>query len=252
MRIGIVQHDIVWESRDETLARVEPLVDKAVADGAQLVVLPEMFAVGFTMSTDVVAEPAGGGDTAAWLSAQAARHGVWAGGSIPEGAPRPRNTFVLAAPDGSTQHRYAKRHPFAYGGETEHYDAGDERVTVDVDGLRVSPLICYDLRFADASWSLAPGTDVYVYVASWPSPRRHHWRSLLVARAIENQAYVVGVNRVGRGGGLDYAGDSMVIDPMGEVLCDAGAEEGVHVVDVDPGVVADVRARLPFLQDRRP
>lgn len=250
MRVGLVQHDIAWESRDETLARVEPLVDKAVAEGAELVVLPEVFAVGFTMDTAKVAEPAGGGETAAWLAAQAARHGIWIGGSVPEGTPRPRNTFVIAGADG-TVHRYAKRHPFAYGGESEHYDAGDERVTVTLDGLRVSPLICYDLRFADASWSLAADTDVYLYVASWPAPRRHHWRSLLVARAIENQAYVVGVNRVGSGGGLDYAGDSMVVDPMGEVLCDAGADEGVHVVDIDPTRVAQVRADLPFLEDRR-
>jgi len=249
MKVGLVQHDIVWESRDATLARVEPLVDKAVADGAGLVLLPEMFAVGFSMATATIAEPEGG-PTSQWLSAQAARHGAWVAGSIPEGAPRPKNVFVLASPDGA-QHRYAKRHPFAYGGESEHYDAGDERVTVDVDGLRVSPLVCYDLRFADASWPLAPETDVYVYIASWPAPRRNHWRSLLVARAIENQAYVIGVNRVGSGGGLEYAGDSMVIDPMGDVLCDAGGDEGVHVVDVDPARVAQVRADLPFLQDRR-
>ncbi|HYD09208.1 MAG TPA: carbon-nitrogen family hydrolase [Acidimicrobiales bacterium] len=249
MKVGIVQHDIAWESRDETLARVEPLVDKTVADGASFVVLPEMFAVGFSMNTDAVAEPVDG-PTAQWLVAQAARHGVWIGGSVPEGRPRPRNTFVLAGPD-STVHRYAKRHPFGFGGETEHYDAGDERLTVDVDGVRVSPLICYDLRFADASWPLAGDTDVYVYVASWPSPRRHHWRSLLVARAIENQAYVVGVNRVGSGGGLDYAGDSLVVDPMGELVVDAGSEEGAHVVEVDPAVVAQVRADLPFLGDRR-
>ena len=124
-------------------------------------------------------------------------------------------------------------------------------MTVDVDGLRVSPLVCYDLRFADASWPLAAATDLYVYVASWPAPRRHHWRSLLVARAIENQAYVVGVNRVGSGGGLDYAGDSMAVDPMGEVLVDAGSGEAVVVVDVDPGRVEQVRAELPFLADRR-
>jgi predicted amidohydrolase len=250
MRVGLVQHDIVWEAREETLAHVEPLVDKAVADGAELVVLPEMFAVGFTMNTDAVAEDEGG-PTSQWLSSQAARTGAWVGGSVPEGRPRPRNTFVLAAPDGATQHRYAKRHPFAYGGETAHYDAGDERVTVDVGALRVSPLICYDLRFADASWPLAPATDVYLYIASWPAPRRHHWRSLLVARAIENQAYVVGVNRVGDGGGLAYAGDSLAVDPMGQVLVDAGSDEAVHVVDIDPARVAQVRADLPFLQDRR-
>lgn len=249
MKVGLVQHDIVWEDRGANLARVEPLVEKAVADGAELVVLPELFAVGFTMVTERVAEPEGG-PTSAWLADMASRHGAWVGGSIPEGRPKPGNVFVLASPSGA-QHRYAKRHPFAYAGEHEHYAAGEERVTVDVGGLRVSPLVCYDLRFADASWPLAPQTDAYVYIASWPAPRRHHWRSLLVARAIENQAYVVGVNRVGSGGGLDYAGDSMVVDPMGEVVVDAGSEESVHVIDVDPAHVAQVRNDLPFLEDRR-
>jgi len=157
MRIGLVQHDIAWEDRDATLARVEPLVEKTVADGAELVVLPELFAVGFTMATERVAEPEGG-PTSSWLAKLAAQHGVWLGGSVPEGQPKPGNVFVLAAPTGA-QHRYVKRHPFAYAGEHEHYRAGDERLTVAVDGLRVSPLVCYDLRFADASWSLAPQTD---------------------------------------------------------------------------------------------
>ncbi|MCU1374457.1 MAG: putative carbon-nitrogen hydrolase, partial [Actinomycetia bacterium] len=216
----------------------------------RLVVLTEMFAVGFSMDPDRVAEPTDG-PTVAWLVDRAATHGVWLAGSVPErGAGRPRNVLVVAGPDG-TVHRYAKVHPFTYSGEHEHYDAGTELVTIDVEGVRVSLFVCYDLRFADEFWGLAPTTDLYVVVANWPAKRRHHWRSLLVARAIENQAYVVGCNRVGTGDGLEYAGDSAVIDPLGEVLASAASTEAVLVVDVDPAVVAATRQRFPFLTDRR-
>jgi predicted amidohydrolase len=219
---------------------------------ADLIVLPEMFAVGFTMSTAAVAERPDG-PTTAWLVEQAAARRSWIGGSVPvvlEGADRPSNVFTLAAPDGAV-HRYAKRHPFSFAGEDEHYAPGAERLTVDIDGVRVSPFVCYDLRFADAFWPIAEDTDVYLVVASWPQARRDHWRTLLRARAIENQAFVVGVNRVGSGGGLDYAGDSCIVDPLGEVLVTAASVETVLTCDVDAALVAKVRSELPFLADRR-
>jgi predicted amidohydrolase len=158
--------------------------------------------------------------------------------------------LVLAAPDG-TVHRYAKIHPFTYGREDEHYAAGDRHVVVDVEGLRVALFVCYDLRFADEFWRLAPSTDAYLVVANWPASRRHHWQSLLTARAIENQAYVVGVNRVGNGGGLDYCGDSRIVDPLGETLASAAHTESIVIADIEPATVQDVRSRFPFLQDRR-
>jgi predicted amidohydrolase len=248
MRVAVVQHDIAWEDRDATLARVGALLDGVETD---LVVLPEMFAVGFTMARAVAEAP--DGPTTEWLVTRAASMGAWMGGSIPvvlDGADRPSNVFTLVSPNGAI-HRYAKRHPFSYASETEHYAPGSARVTVDVDGVRVSPFVCYDLRFADAMWPIAGDTDVYLVVASWPQARRAHWQTLLRARAIENQSYVVGVNRVGAGGGLEYAGDSAVIDPLGEVLVSAASVETVLTVDIDPGVVAKVRADLPFLADRR-
>ena len=252
MRVAAVQHDIVWEDRAGTLDRVAPLVATAAEDGARLILLPEMFAVGFTMTTDRVAEPPDG-PTTSWLVEQASRHGVWLGGSVPERLPasdRPRNVFVLSSPAGDV-HRYAKVHPFSYSGEHEHYDAGSELVTIDVEGVRVTPFVCYDLRFADEFWQTAHGTDLYVVVANWPAPRHRHWEALLPARAIENQAYVAGVNRIGRGGKLPYAGGSCIVDPLGEVLVDAGDDEVVVAADVDPATVAEIREKFPFLRDRR-
>jgi predicted amidohydrolase len=252
MRVAAIQHDIVWEDRAATCARLEPWLDAAAASGARLAVLSEMFAVGFSMDTGAIAEPEEG-PTSHWLRDQAKRHGLWIYGSIPERAPtgvRPRNVGVLAGPEGEI-HRYAKLHPFTYSGEHEHYDAGAGTLTVSIEGLRVSLFVCYDLRFADDWWAIAGDTDCYLVCANWPEARRSHWQALLVARAIENQAYVVGVNRVGHGGKLEYAGDSRIVDPMGEVLAGGARSEALLVADVDPARVAEVRAAFPFLQDRR-
>ena len=252
MKIAAIQHDIVWEDRDATFARLRPLIAGAAGAGARLAVVTEMFSVGFSMDTARIAEPEDG-PSAAFLRTEAMRHGMWLYGSAPErqpGADKPRNVGLLVAPDGTVT-RYAKIHPFTYGREHEHYGAGTETVTVDVEGLRVSLFVCYDLRFADEFWMLAPQTDCYLLCANWPEGRRHHWQSLLVARAIENQAYVVGVNRVGEGGKLNYVGDSRIVDPLGELLAAGAGTEALLVADVTPERVAEVRNRFRFLPDRR-
>ncbi|MFW3171518.1 carbon-nitrogen family hydrolase [Geodermatophilus sp. CPCC 206100] len=252
MRIAVVQHDIVWEDRTANFARLGPQVARAVGAGAELVLLSETFSTGFTM-TPGIGEPEGG-PSSRFLQERAAEHGVWVAGSCPEVAPEaelPYNSLVLAGPDG-TVHRYRKLHPFSHGGEHERFRAGDEPLTVEIGGLRVTPFICYDLRFADVFWAAALDTDVYVVTANWPAARRHHWQTLLRARAIENQAYVVGCNRVGAAGdGTEHAGDSMVVSPMGELLATAAGTETIVLADLDPAEVAATRDRLRFLPDRR-
>jgi predicted amidohydrolase len=252
MRVAALQHDIVWEDRNANFVALAPRVAAAAAAGARLVVLTEMFATGFSMNVAATAEPAGGPATS-FLVEQAQHHDVWLAGSVAErdhGADRPFNTLVLAAPDGAL-HRYRKIHPFTHAREHEHFAAGDSYVTVDVDGLRVTLFVCYDLRFADEFWATGPDTDVYVVPANWPDTRRAHWRTLLRARAIENQAYVVGVNRVGTGGRLTYVGDSMIVDPMGEILASAAGGEAMLVCEIEAAVVRKTRDRFRFLQDRR-
>jgi predicted amidohydrolase len=256
MRIAAVQHDIVWEDRDANVARLAPWVSRAVGAGAELVLLTETFSTGFSM-TPGIGEPEGG-PSAQFLAGQAAEHGVWVGGTCPEiadghgkDAALPYNSFVLAGPDGTT-HRYRKLHPFTHAGEHERFRAGEKPTTVEIGGLRVTPFICYDLRFANVFWDAAPATDVYLVPANWPSPRRHHWQTLLQARAIENQAYVVGVNRVGRdGNGVEHAGDSRIVSPMGELLATAAGVETLVLADVDAAEVAATREKFAFLPDRR-
>lgn len=252
MIVAGIQHDIVWEDPTANFERLAPMVQQAAKDGARLVVLTEMYATGFSMKTERIAEPVDGPSTA-FLVEQARGHDVWICATVPEANPendRPYNQLVLVAPDGDT-HRYAKIHPFTYGREHEHYSAGDSFLTVTIDGVRCSFFVCYDLRFANEFWALAHDTDCYVVPANWPAARREHWRTLLQARAIENQAYVVGVNRVGDGGKLYYSGDSLIIDPFGEVLADAGDGECVITAEVDATRVQTVRSEYPFLPDRR-
>lgn len=256
LRIAAIQHEIVWQDREANFARLAPMISGAVAGGAGLVLLTETFSTGFAFDTPDIAEPEGG-PSSQFLAEQATTHDVWVGGSCPEVSPdapdddqRPSNSFVLAGPDGSV-HRYRKIHPFSHAEEERYVRPGTEFVTVEVDGVRLSLFVCYDLRFADEFWVLAPDTDAYLVVANWPAKRRLHWQTLLRARAIENQAYVVGVNRVGHGGGIDYSGDSAVIDPLGEVLASGAGAETVLFADVDPDHVASTRTHFRFLQDRR-
>jgi predicted amidohydrolase len=253
VRVAGLQHDIAWEDRDTNFARLAPMIAGAAAAGARLIVLTEMFSSGFSMAVDRVAELPDG-PSASFLVDQSRTHGVWICGSIPErphADAKPFNQLVLAAPDGTTR-RYAKIHPFGYGAEPEHYAAGDAFLTVDIDGVRCSFFVCYDLRFADEFWPLASDTDCYVVPANWPRQRAAHWKALLPARAIENQAYVVGVNRVGTGDGLTYVGDSVILDPLGEVVAAADCDaECVVAGNVDPERVRAVREKYPFLRDRR-
>jgi predicted amidohydrolase len=251
MKVAAIQHDIVWQDGEATRRHVEPLIAQAAAQGARLIALAEMFATGFSMLPERIAEEPGGPNEQ-FLVDQARRHGAWLIASVAQYGQRgrPTNVAILAAPDGTT-YRYDKIHPFSYAGEHEKYDAGTEPLTVDVEGLRVSVFVCYDLRFADEFWALAHDTDLYVVVANWPEPRREHWRTLLRARAIENQAYVLGVNRVGNAKQIPHVGDSAIIDPLGRTLAEASLGEAVLVSDVAASTVADVRAEYPFLADRR-
>jgi predicted amidohydrolase len=252
MKLAGIQSDIVWEDPPANFSRLAPWIQAAAGAGAGLVVLPEMFACGFSMAAARLAESPGGPATQ-FLVDQARRHNVHLCGSLPErpaGADKPFNTLVLASPSGQVA-RYRKIHPFTFAGEHHHYGAGEDFVTVTIDGVRCTLFVCYDLRFSDEFFATAPHTDLHIVAANWPEARRHHWTALLTARAIENQAYVAGVNRVGDGGGLHYTGDSRIVDPWGETLAAAAAQPTLILADVDAKIVADARETFPVLKDRR-
>lgn len=253
LRVAAVQHDIVWNDPAANRAALDTPIAAAAAHGARLVLLAETFSTGFGFTDPNLTVEAPGGPTTTWMSQQAVAHNIWLGGTLAEradGDEKPANTFVLAGPDG-TEHRYRKIHPFSHSGEHEHVTAGTEHVTATIDGVRCTLFICYDLRFADEFWQCAADTDCYLVPANWPASRRDHWTTLLRARAIENQAYVVGINRVGSGDGLDYSGDSRIIDPSGSELVTASNVPTTLYADIDTDHVVAIRDRFRFLQDRR-
>ena len=255
LKVSLVQMDMAWEDVAENHRRAARLLSKASDAGAKLALLPEMFSTGFSMEPERIAQ-AQGGVSEVFLAGRAAALGLWILASVPQKekkSSRARNVALLVSPGGDVT-RYAKIHPFSWGGEDKHYEAGDRVVTADVEGVRVTPFVCYDLRFPEPFRVAARDTDLFCLVANWPDARREHWRTLLRARAIENQAYVAGVNRAGEGGGARYAGDSAVIGPLGETLVDATADygEAVLVCDVDTANVARLRGKFPALEDVRP
>jgi len=211
-----------------------------------------MFATGFSMNTEELAQPEGG-PIERFMADQARQHGLHLIGTVAvQGQRLPRNEALLFAPDGGLLLRQPKIHPFGLAGEDHKIEGGRSLEVVDVAGFGTAAAVCYDLRFPELFRALTfRGATLIVVPANWPTPRVTAWTHLLVSRAIENLGYVIGVNRVGTGGDLDYDGCSAIIDPMGEVLATNQGHEAVLVADITPEHVAEVRQRLPFLPDAR-
>jgi predicted amidohydrolase len=242
LNVALVQQPLAWQDADANRARFAELL-APLAGRTDLVVLPEMFTTGFSMGAAELAEDMGG-PTVEWLRATAARLGAVVTGSLIVADDGYRNRLLWARPDG-TLAAYDKRHLFRMAREHEHYAAGQDRVVVELHGWRVLPLVCYDLRFP--VWSRNRGDyDLALYVANWPAARRYAWSTLLRARAIENLCYVVGVNRVGTdGAGIDYAGDSVALDPLGQPLAELGAAAAVTQVALSAEALTNHRRRFP-------
>ncbi|RRV08255.1 amidohydrolase [Pseudomonas sp. v388] len=243
LNIALIQTTLAWHDREANLEHFEHLLDQAA--NAELVILPEMFTTGFSMESETLAEPEGG-PTSVWLLTQAKRiDAVITGSVIVRAADGSyRNRLLWARPDGKLQH-YDKRHLFRMADEHEHYSAGEERVIFDLNGWRIRPLICYDLRFP--VWSRAvQDTDLLIYTANWPGARRQHWNRLLPARAIENLCYVAAVNRVGTDGkGFEYTGDSQVLDFQGDTLLSVAEADGVFQATLSSADLHGYRTRFP-------
>ena len=249
LRVALAEYDTGWQQPESSLERAAVCVQRAASTGARLVVLPEMCTTGFTMEPEHWSEPLNG-PSVQRLSAMAAAHDVWLMAGV---ATRSEEGFTNVAavfnPSGALVSTYAKQRTFAYAGEDLHYAEGVAPTVIDVDGVRVSPFICYDLRFPELFRAVAPATDLIVVIANWPAARRPHWDALLPARAIENLAYVAGVNRTGFANGIQYDGGSVAYDPWGEPAAQRMAVAAPSVVDVSAARVASIRAKYPFLDD---
>jgi len=254
MKVYALQYDIAWEDKAANQALIESELRKFQPEPESLVVLPELSCLGFSMRREGLAEESGG-PTQLFYQRLAREYGVYLVGGVTwwGSSGLGRNMALVLGPDGRILGHYAKQHPFSYGGETEHFEAGEGFFHFDWRGCRVAPLICYDLRFPETFRLLAlEGVQLFVVIANWPSARVAHWDALLVARAIENQAYVLGVNRVGQDPKVTYPGSSRWIDPQGKVLAQLGDQPGVLVGELDQAEQEAYRGRFPALRDIRP
>lgn len=252
LKLIAVQTDIAWENKIANFAKVRSLVSAAAPAKGALIVLPEMFATGFTMNADAMAEDYGG-PTEQFLSELARAHECWVHGGAPMRGKNgtARNKALTFGPDGQLISFYAKMRPFSPGNEHQFYQAGTGPRTFEWAGICVAPFICYDLRFPELFRQAAKAhrPELFTVIASWPEKRAEHWVKLLQARAIENQAYVAGVNRVGQDPYYNYSGRSMVVSPQGEIIAEAGAGEGVVTAELDIENLKHYRQGLPFLND---
>ncbi len=253
MTAFLVQLDSVWEDKPANFRRVEQLLAQADIPANSLLVLPEMFATGFSLNLPATID-ASPSATEDFLKALAVKHrATVVGGLVREGQHgKGRNEAVVHGPAGELLARYCKQHPFTLGGETAKHEKGENQVFFEWSGLVAAPFICYDLRFPEGfRRAVRRGAELLIVIALWPSRRVEHWVTLLKARAIENQAWVIGVNRCGAEPELTYPGRSLVVNPHGEILADAGDAEGVVRANIDAQVLRQWRSDFPALKDIR-
>ncbi|MCC7402625.1 MAG: nitrilase family protein [Chitinophagaceae bacterium] len=266
LTITTIQSNLHWENKAANLAMFERKI-RSIQEETEIVVLPEMFSTGFSMNPEPLAETMEG-ETVNWMKRVAADNGIILTGSViikevipslsgEAGKEVYFNRLIWMLPNGQFGY-YDKRHRFAFAGEDDKYTAGTKRLIASAKGWKINLLVCYDLRFP--VWSRQspptieepgkPEYDVLIYVANWPERRSIAWKTLLVARAIENQCYVVGVNRVGDDGHHIYhSGDSMIADPLGEILYHCSDEEDIFTIALDKLRLENIREKFPFWKD---
>lgn len=283
MQAHLVQLDIAWEDKAANYGKVRTLLRSVPIRPGDLIVLPEMFDTGFSLAdpnatadgdwppalpdlppkTDAATRQSDpkprSGATACFLQSLASEHQVTVHGSrtLVDGQGKGRNMATIVGPSGRLLAEYAKVHPFSYGKETERFVGGSEVLTypwthAGADPVTICPAVCYDLRFPELfRQGLRKGAEMYVIGANWPAVRAFHWRTLLIARAIENQAIVIGVNRAGSDPALAYGGGSVVVGPKGDILGELDAREAVLTVDIDPQSIREWRKTFPAWRDAK-
>jgi omega-amidase len=269
LTITVIQSNLHWEDKSANLAMFEEKIN-SIKDKTEIVVLPEMFSTGFSMEPSKLAETMEG-ETLQWMKRMAAQKKIILTGSViikeefgqaaQSGQTSYYNRLIWMLPNGQYG-SYDKRHRFAFAGEDLHYTAGSKRLIASVKGWKINLLICYDLRFP--VWARQtpapiqdreegesePEFDLLIYVANWPEKRIHAWKTLLQARAIENQCYAIGCNRLGDdNNGFHYSGESMVVDPMGETLYTKKEAEDIFTITIDKSNLQQVREKFPFWKD---
>ncbi|MFN9991895.1 MAG: carbon-nitrogen family hydrolase [Phycisphaerales bacterium] len=252
MKVHLFQTNPVWEDRPGNLDRARRLVEATNPAQGDLVIFPEMFDTGFSMDARKNADR--DGRTSSFLMETAARFGccVLGGRTVPGGDGKGKNVATAFGPDANLLCEYAKVHPFTLGGEHEGFEPGDRVEVFEWGGMKIAPIICYDLRFPELfRKALLMGAEAFAVIACWPKTRAAHWRALLIARAIENQAWVFGCNRSGNDPKLEFMGGSMAVAPTGEVVAESFEIDACVSADVDADDVRRWRRKFPAWKDHR-
>ena len=253
MKVALAQLDIAWEDKQENQKRCCVMLEEAKKQGADFILFPEMTLTGFSMNTDTYAEPLQNSPSIAFFQQKAMQYQmIICFGLMVKNGEKAENHCMIVDETGKIITDYTKIHPFSYGTESKFYSGGEHVTSCQIKGIPVSPLICYDLRFPEIFQACSVHSHVITVIANWPTPRRCHWISLLKARAIENQCYILGVNRCGNGDGLEYSGDSMIIDPYGKIVAMAKeTSQTVVIGEIDDTIVTKYRQEFPLKQDRK-
>jgi predicted amidohydrolase len=254
LKVTLIQTEQFWEDKQKNLKHFEKHLS-VISGTPDIIVLPEMFHTGFSMNSESLAETMDGLGLE-WLKSQAKKHkAAFVASLIIKEKEKFYNRMVFVSPTGETS-TYDKRKLFGLAKEDDHYSAGESNTIVEYKGWKILLQVCYDLRFPELARNHInpdgePLYDAIFYVANWPEKRSLHWKSLLRARAIENQCYVIAVNRVGKDANdLNYSGDSCIIDPLGDLLVHKSENESILTADIKSSFLFDTRKKLPFLKDR--
>ena len=250
MITGIAQINIIWEDSRENMKNIEGFVKKASQNKVELLLFPEMALTGFTMDINnlLLSEE----QIISWIKQVAINNNINIGlGFAIKVDEKGKNKYVIVSKEGKVLTMYTKIHPFSYGGENEKYYSGDKICICKINEFQIAPFICYDLRFPEIFQIASKEAQIITVAASWPKSRVEHWITLLKARAIENQCYVIGINRVGLGDGLQYCGSSIFVSPSGEILNEINSEEVLIIKDLEIQEIREVKDRFDIKKDRR-
>ncbi len=252
MKVAALQMDIAWHDPSANHEKARSMATQAKEAGADLFVLPEMFSTGFSMDTSITPEPLDG--TTPNLLRTLARElnmAIVGGFVLERDAAGPQNVALAVDRHGNDLALYAKIHQIALLGEDVNYEPGHLPVPFQLGEIGAACFVCYDLRFPELFRAVVDHCGLILVIACWPAVRQPHWDVLLPARAVESQCFVIGVNRVGEGGGHTFLGGSAIIDPVGQILAHGGDKETLLLAEIDPAMVAEVRSTMPFLSDRK-
>lgn len=249
MKLALAQIDIIWEDKLKNRETALQFVEHAATEKVDMILFPEMALTGFSMNTSFIGE--NHKETLEFFKEICCKFNISIGFGYVEGTSSSKNKYSIVSSKGVELVNYTKIHPFSFGEETKFYDSGEEVCVFEAFDFTIAPFICYDLRFPEIFQIASRSATLITVAANWPIERREHWITLLKARAIENQCYIAGINRVGKGNGLNYSGDSMIIDPLGNIISSLYMEEGLVIADIFKEEVSTVRESFRLKEDRK-